>query len=226
MQLWLKSKKKILSSETIRSHTRDLKAFRRYLVDQKLKRDLDELSIPDTPPVGRKNWLAQIQVDKIIEAATDNDLKFILHAGFNAGLRRNEISEARCDWFDLGNGLLHVFSNDSFTTKDREGRSIPIKKTFLEFLKTYLAGKSGYVLAPTKFRGKGVYRFDANRRVRTHFRKCKVKCSWHDMRRSFASNLVTKGESIFIVSSWLGDGIEVVQKSYAHLSPAAGDINR
>jgi hypothetical protein len=78
--------------------------------------------------------------------------------------------------------------------------TIPLKKPFLEFLKIYLSGKTGCVLAPDKRKGKGTYRFDPNRRVRSHFRSVKVRCTWHDMRRSFASNLVSKGESIYIVA--------------------------
>jgi integrase len=244
MSSWLRSKRKIRSTETLRSHTRDLKAFRRYLIDQNLVRDLAELSMPDAPPVGRKNWLEQTVVDALIAAVkpeypakakpetiakaeqTADDLRFILNCGFNAGLRRNEISEAKVDWFDLNRGLLHVFSNQAFTTKDREGRAIPLKKPFLEFLKTYLANRNGYVLVPNKVKGKSIYRFDPNRRVRSHFSKLKIRCTWHDMRRSFASNLVSKGESIYIVASWLGDGVEVVQKSYAHLLPAAGNVDR
>jgi integrase len=244
MRLWLKSKKKTKSTETVRSYTRDLKAFRRYLIEQKLVRALDDLSMPDAPPVGRKNYLEQGEVDRVIAAAKSehptnakpetiakakqaaDDLTFIVHCGFNAGLRRKEISEAKVEWFDLKKGLLHVFSDTDFTTKDKEGRTIPLKKPFLEFLKTYLSGKTGYVLAPDKRKGKGAYRFDANRRVRSHFRKLKVHCTWHDMRRSFASNLVSKGESIYIVAKWLGDGVAVVERSYGHVAPAAGNIDR
>ena len=116
-----------------------------------------------------------------------------------AGLRRKEISEAKVEWFDLRKGWLHVLGDADFTTEDKDGRTIPLKKPFLEFLKTYLPGKAGFVLAPDKVKGKGAYRFDANRRVRSHFRKLKVRCTWYDMRRSFASNLVSKGESIYIV---------------------------
>jgi integrase len=244
MALWLKSKKKIKSTETVRSYTKNLKAFRRYLIDQKLVRELPDLTMPDAPPIGRKNYLEQTEVDRVIAAVRPehpanakpetiakakqaaDDLTFILHCGFNAGLRRKEISEAKVEWFDLKKGLLHVFSEMEFTTKDRDGRTIPIKKTFLEFLKKYVAGKSGYFLAPDKRKGKGTYRYDANRRVRSHFRKLGVRCTWHDMRRSFASNLVSKGESIYIVAKWLGDGVAVVEKSYGHIAPAAGNIDR
>jgi integrase len=226
MALWLRSIKTKKSAETVRSYGRDLKAFRRWLLDQKLAHKLNEISLPDAPPVGRKNWLEQAEVDRVITAAAhDLDLAFILHCGFNAGLRRAEIIAARVDWFDLKVGLIHVFSGNGFTTKDKQGRSIPLKREFNEFLKTYLNSKEGYLLEPERMNGKR-YRFDPNRRVRTHFRNCKVRCSWHDMRRSFASNLVSRGESIYIVAGWLGDGVAVVERSYGHVAPSSGDIDR
>jgi integrase len=247
MLTWIRAqKKKGRSVESIRSHTKNLKAFRRYLIEQGFVRadSLPELSMPDAPPIGRKNYLEQTEVDRVIESVkpdysanakpetiakakqSADDLTFILHCGFNAGLRRKEISETKVDWFDLGKGLLHVFSDEDFTTKDKDGRTVPLKESFREFLKTYLPGKAGYVLAPNKRKGKGAYRYDPNRRVRSHFRKAKVRCTWHDMRRSFASNLVSKGESIYIVAKWLGDGVTVVERSYGHVAPAAGNIDR
>jgi site-specific recombinase XerC len=230
MAEWIKAKKRAgRSTETLRSYSRDLRAWLRWLIDSGvLAENTPMLEMPDAPPVGRKNWLAQSKVDEIIEkAADDKDLLFALHCAFNAGLRRAEISEARVEWFNLTNGLLDISSNAAFVTKDRDARTIPLKKSFREFLETYLADRStGYVLAPDKKKGAGKYRYDMNRRLRTHFKNCGVRCSWHDMRRSFASNLVSKGESIYIVASWLGDLVAVAEKSYAHLLPAAGNIDR
>jgi integrase len=227
---WIKAKKRVgRSTETLRSYSRDLRAWLRWLIDQGLlPANTPMLEMPDAPPVGRKNWLEQSKVDEIIVAAAeDKDLLFALHCGFSAGLRRDEISEARVEWFDLKDGRLDISSNAAFVTKDRDARPIPLKRPFREFLEAYLAERSnGYVLAPDKKKGKGKYRFDMNRRLRTHFKNCGVRCSWHDMRRSFASNLVSKGESIYIVSKWLGDLVAVTEKSYAHLLPAAGNIDR
>jgi integrase len=231
MVQWLRGKKQAgRALETIRSYSRDLRAWLGWLINEGLvSRKMPMLEMPDTAPVGRKNWLEQEQIDTLIEKASgDLDLQFVMHCGFNAGFRRNEISEARVEWFDLKHGLVHVYSGASFTTKDRDRRAVPIKKAFKEFLESYLAGRTeGYVLAPEKVKkGKDRYRFNSNRRLMTHFRNCKVRCSWHDMRRSFASNLVSKGESVYIVASWLGDLVEVVEKSYAHLKPAAGNVDR
>jgi hypothetical protein len=46
------------------------------------------------------------------------------------------------------------------------------------------------------------------------------------MRRSFASNLASAGVSIYKIPQWLGDRVEVVERSYGHLAPADQDINK
>lgn len=228
MQVWLKDQKRAgKATESLRSYTRDLKAWRAWLIKDKLVRpnQLPDLEMPDHRPIGRRNWIEQSKVDEIIAATDDTDLQFVLHCGFNAGLRRGEIAEARVDWFDLQRGVMHVSSHDAWTTKDLDARTVPLKKQFKEFLGTYLPGKSGYVLAPAATKGKSRYRYDINRRLRTHFTNCKVRCTAHDMRRSFASNLVSKGQSIYLVSKWLGDGVAVVERSYGHVAPSAGNID-
>jgi len=245
METWIKGKKRAgRSTETLRSYSRDLRAWLRWLLDERLVINQEMLDMPDAAPVGRKNWLPQETVDHLIETAfkpprksapdapreVDNDLKFILHCGFSAGFRRNEIGEARVEWFDLernGSGVVDVFSNEGFRTKDDDARTIPLKKAFKEFLSEYLKGrKTGYVLAPEKKKGANRYRYDPNRRLMTHFRNAGVKCSWHDMRRSFASNLLTRGESIYVVAAWLGDNVSVVERSYGFLGLGAGNIDR
>jgi hypothetical protein len=45
------------------------------------------------------------------------------------------------------------------------------------------------------------------------------------MRRSFASNLASSGASIYKIAQWLGDEVEVVERSYGYLAPADVDVN-
>src|SRR4029453_10238023 len=56
--------------------------------------------------------------DKLIGNARSDEMKFILYSGFHAGLRKNEIIEARPDWLDLERGALHVPPTPSFLPKD------------------------------------------------------------------------------------------------------------
>lgn len=191
---------------------------------------LNGFTVPDQPSTGRRNWVRKEEISKIIDATKDDsDLTFVLFCGFDAGLRRNEISEARVNWFDLAQGLLHVTRHENFEPKDRDNRSIPLTDRFAAFLKTYLAGrdKSEYVLAPEKtVKELNKYRYDTSKRVRSHFERCKVHSSLHDMRRSFGSNRVSDGVSIYKVAHWLGDLVAVVERSYGHLAPQDNEINR
>ena len=59
-----------------------------------------------------------------------------------------------------------------------------------------------------------------------YFKAMGVKMTTHDMRRSFASNLVIAGVSIFKVAVWLGDDVRVVQTHYAHLLADDRDVDR
>jgi integrase len=231
---WLQGlKAKGRSRDTLHTYATDLKTFVRWLVKTKhLRRDvLDSFEVPDRGAHGRKNWVKREVAADVIARATDPDLKFILYAGFHAGLRRNEIANARVGWFDLEArplGLIHIQNDEAFTLKDKDNRTVPLTHEFFDFLTVFLKGKNPreFALRPTKESGLWKYRYDFQKIVRTHFARCGIKCTIHDLRRSFASNLVSEGESIYIVAKWLGDGVQVVERSYGHLAPSAGNINR
>jgi integrase len=221
------------SRDTLHSYATDLKTFVRWLVKTKhlAPEVLDSFDVPDRGAHGRKNWVRSEVAADVIARATEPDLKFILYAGFHAGLRRNEIANARVGWFDLDArplGLVHIQNDEGFTLKDRDNRTVPLTHEFFDFLTVFLKGKNPreFALRPTKELGLWKYRYDFQKIVRTHFARCGIKCTIHDLRRSFASNLVSEGESVYIVAKWLGDGVQVVERSYGHLAPSAGNINR
>jgi integrase len=217
-------------ADTLHTYARSLHTFVMYLVERKLISPDIDFDIPERAAVGRKNWLKNKEVQRVIAESKEQDLTFILYCGFHAGLRRNEICHARVGWFDLEASLIHV-QNDpetGFVLKDRENRTVGMTGEFRKFLAAYLKGKGprDYALRPDKLPGKSRYRCEFSKAVKAHCERCGVTCCIHDMRRSFASNLVSSGESIYIVARWLGDGVQVVERSYGHLAPSAGNINR
>ena len=232
VEAWLADRKRAgVSQDTLHTQARALKTFLAYLVDHKLVRAdiIADFDVPMPAAVGRKNWLKKDVVKRILADSKDDTLTFILHCGFHAGLRRNEVSNARVGWFDLEAGVVHVQNEveTGFVLKDRENRTVPLTDSFRVFLQGFLKGKvaGAYVLYPNKSAGKWMYRYDFSRIWATHMKRCGVRCTIHDARRSFASNLVSEGESIYIVAGWLGDGVQVVERSYGHLAPSAGNIN-
>lgn len=159
----------------------------------------------------------------------DPALKFVIFCALHAGLRKLEIIEARRSWFDLEAGLLHVQKTDTFTPKDRDHRTIPLTEEFAQFLRGYvktLPAGAVYMLAPRAAQGRARYRFDFRKRFEAVAQQCGLEdLTFHDLRRTFASLLVSRGVSIYKVARWLGDLVEVVERSYGHLLPQDADIN-
>lgn len=231
---WLKSRKDSpLTESTAQSYVMMVKGFCRHLVEENKLREnpADEVKMAAKPPPAKRDFCNHAQVKKLLHNAKDTDLKFILYCGFHAGLRKEEIIEARPEWFDLEAKLLHLQRSDTWKPKDKEDRTIPLTKEFHEFLVTNMA-KDGelpgpYVLEPTVTKGKAQYRYDFRKPFSDYMEV--QGCSWvtpHIMRHTFASLLASRGVSIFKIAKWLGDGVEVTQKHYAKLLPKDNDIEK
>jgi integrase len=160
------------------------------------------------------------QRDKAMQAAVgDVDLLFICYCGFYAGMRKDEIVEARPEWFDLDLNLIHVGRTETFSVKNKKDRSVPMHPEFREFLECYM--KSGtFMLRPELVKGKGLYRYDFRKKFAALMKS--VGLSWvtpHVMRHTFASLLATQDVSLFKIAKWLGDTLATTEKHYAHLVP-------
>ncbi len=229
------------SETTAQIHIHALRAF--FNAHKKIARinpfaDL-ELAKIDQP--ARVVFCTKPQRDTLIKAATDDDLLFILLAGFDGGLRKNEIIESRVFFFDIEGHATHLQNTETLRLKDNEARTIPMTKRLRRFLRRYLKGKKtgDFALKPEVAHGKGTYRYDFHspfndfldavdesgqslgRRTMT-FNNQRVTA--HVMRHTFASLLVQSGVSIYKVARWMGDGVEVVEAHYGHLAPKDDDI--
>ncbi|MGA9576222.1 MAG: hypothetical protein WBV90_01255, partial [Terrimicrobiaceae bacterium] len=136
---------------------------------------------------------------------------FIMHAGFEAGLRRNEIVEARPSWFLIKGRSLRVQKTETFRPKDREARAIPLTDVFIAFLEKYPMDGT-WCIAPEIQRGKSRYRYDFirpfNLFVEFIGKELEQDLSWvtpHVMRHTFGSLLAIAGESLAKISEWMGD---------------------
>jgi len=195
------------------------------------------LELPKVITAARKEFCRANLRDKLIAECPRDDLRFVLYCGFHAGLRRNEIMEARPEWFDLDGRMLHIkkispedapkLGLDPFDLKDREERSIPLSKEFTAFLTCWINPKADYCLAPGVRRRKNRYRYDIRRPFEDYMEK--QECSWvtmHTMRRTFASILASRGTSIYFIAKWLGDDVETTTNHYAHLAPAHDHLEK
>jgi integrase len=177
-------------------------------------------------PAARKDFCSRELVSKLINECPRDDLRFVLFCGFHAGMRKNEIIEARASWFDMKAKQIHLRKHAGMKFKDGEERSVPMTEEFHAFLLGYTLG-DGYALHPEVEKGKAIYRWDFDRPFCEYMRAQGVPwVTTHIMRHTFASLLASAGVSIYLIAVWLGDGVGVVQRHYAKLSPEHSQIER
>ena len=157
---------------------------------------------------------------------------FIMHAGLEAGLRRNEIVEARPSWFLIKGRSLRVQKTETFRPKDREARAIPLTDVFIAFLERYPMDGT-WCVAPEIQRGKSRYRYDFIRPFRVYLKfmgnELEKDLSWvtpHVMRHTFGSLLAIAGESLAKISEWMGDDPRVTDRHYLHFMEGDTAINK
>ena len=239
LQAWYDGLRRTNTENTASGYLAHVRGFCRWLVDGGKLRDDPSAGVRKarSRAVPRKNFCSRETMDRLVGETQDPELRFILLAGFHAGLRKDEIINARPDWVELSAGRLDVRirakgtlgkTDPGWRPKGRKERSIPLTAEFREFLASGavdLSGESGpFILRPTKRAGRARYRYDFKKAFQAHLRHCKVTgVTTHDMRRTFASLRVSAGRSVYLVAKWLGDTLETTELHYGHLAPSSFD---
>lgn len=138
-------------------------------------------------------------------------LKPILVTAYNTGMRRGEILKLR--WGNVNLSEDYITVEDS---KNGESRHIPMNK----HLKVTLKSVKSYSTSDYVFSRSG----EPPKCFKTAFdravtRSGVVRFTFHDLRHTFASNLVMKGVDIVTVQELLGHKTIAMTKRYSHPSP-------
>jgi integrase len=222
-----------LKESSIESYGMIIRGFCAWLVTQHKLRENPAAFIKakSMTSAKRRRFCQRDQVDDLIGGCTATELKFIQYAGFHAGMRKDEIIQARPEWFDLKLNIIHITETETFRPKDKDKRTIPLTKAFRDFLvnEMMIDGElpGPFLIQPNKQQGKARYRYDFRKPFAESMKE--KGCAWvtpHIMRHTFASLLAIKGVSIFKIAKWLGDDVKVVERHYAHLMPQDSDIER
>ncbi len=236
IDLWQRSLRKgkhRLKELTIETYGMILRGFCTWLVKKKKLRESPAAHLKSRVSSSGKKRLfcKRDQVDALINQCPDVELKFIFLAGFHAGLRKDEIIQARPSWFDLELRILHITESDEWKPKDKDKRTIPLSERFCRFLTDEMSVKGKlpgpFLIRPNKQQGKARYRYDFRKPFAEYVKK--KGPAWltpHIMRHTFASLLAIAGVSIFKIAQWLGDDVLIVGRHYAHLMPQDSDIER
>lgn len=139
-----------------------------------------------------------------------------------AGLRREAAVWLTPGDIDLANRVIRVrakiIDNQAWQPKTRRNRVVPISRALMKILTRYSPDRSGpwFFPSPTGRRWDPDYLSQILRQIN---RKQGLEWSCLDFRHTFGSHLAIKGESLYKISTLMGNSPDICRKHYAALIP-------
>ena len=167
-------------------------------------------------------WLDGDDMGRVLTVAEEHgrEAHLLFALGIFAGMRKQEITDARWDWIDWARSTIAIQGKGS------KRRVVPLHQRLREILQLYRQ-ESGWIVAPHCQPGRDRYRYDPVKLFRAVANAAGVPhITPHVLRHTFASQLVSAGVDLFKVQKWLGHSSPVTTQIYAHLREADDDINR
>jgi len=192
--------------------------------------------IPRYPEDRRETWLTAEQVEDILMALDnyyDQSAANAIRLLIVTGAREGEVLSAMWDQFDLKRG---IWTKPSHHTKQKKIEYTPLSDTALQLLRRMHAMRSSNALFPGQHGARITIRrpwvqvckaaglakakqVPGKRKAFLTIWKPTVRI--HDLRHTFASHLVSSGESLHIVGKLLGHTQPQTTARYAHLADRA-----
>ncbi|MCL5028313.1 MAG: tyrosine-type recombinase/integrase [Bacteroidetes bacterium] len=145
-------------------------------------------------------------------------LKHAFLIAYYTGMRQDELANLKWDHINFEFSNIIIKNTDEFVTKSKRERIIPISKNILPLLNELkntehsdyvITNENGYKYHPATF--SHVFKY-AVRKARLS-----DEIHFHSLRHSFASNLVRKGVSLYVVKELLGHSEIKTTQIYSHL---------
>jgi integrase len=218
-----------LSEATVKTYMLRIHAFFAWITkDGGMRRNpMDGIDLPVVRQTRVEKFLTKDERERLISACDRDDIRLMLMLGFHAGLRLNEMLEARVDWlrFWEGGGELVVKATETFKPKDSESRRVPLNDVLYTYLKN-ITFEGVYLVRDDVARQKHKYRWEPRKPFGRVVKAAGLDwVGWHTLRHTYATLLVMGGCPVASVARWLGDGIEVTYKNYVGCLPERDHVN-
>jgi site-specific recombinase XerD len=169
-------------------------------------------------------FISETELQLILEKTKEKYLIDLFITAFYTGMRLGELVNMKWSWVDLKQNQITVKCSEFFTTKSKKERIIPfntnLKTIFVNrFPKVFSINNDEYVfskLPRIKFNEDYISkRFKAL----TQVARLDERIHFHTLRHSFASLLVQRGVSLYVVKELLGHEALSTTQIYSHLQP-------
>ena len=212
----------------------------KYLLNAAFETAIDN-DLCDRNPVRRSEMVKKVQPEK--EAYTESEVTAManyakqddlfgvaMYIMLNTGVRSQEIQALQVEQVDLTRGIVTIDraikrTGEIGLPKNNKTRYIPLDRQSVEFLRTKLQGKTGYIVGNSHyvsregFRSRHLWFFDRLNKYLLKEGESPVEMkSPHATRHTFGTLCQKRGMPIAIVSALMGHCSTDVTDKYTHLS--------
>ena len=171
-----------------------------------------------------KSFPAFISEDELLIILTNTQyqyLKDIFTIGFFTGLRLGELINMKWNWVDLFQNQITVKCSNNFQTKSKKERNVPMSEKVKAILinRFNLAVHQPGEVVFYRIKGRKLHQETISKQFKQAVRKSNLneKIHFHTLRHSFASLLVQRGVSLYVVKELLGHEDIATTQIYSHL---------
>lgn len=157
-----------------------------------------------------------------LSAIDTKNFRDLCITGILTGLRLGELLALRWSDIDFSTGTLLIQNSESFTTKSKRSRVVPMS----EELSGLLSDRKGKVSSESELvfsnrYGRRLVETTIEHKFKVTVRRAGLndRLHFHSLRHSFASALVMSGVSLYAVQKLLGHSQSKTTEIYSHLLP-------
>jgi integrase len=170
-------------------------------------------------PSSRTRSLTRSDVARLLWAGrrTPHLARFIL-LGFYTGSRAGAILDLKWGWVDIGRGVLHRREPGTADSKTKRRPPLKLGKRISQHLGRWMAHDAGRSETVIHYNGAKVTKL--RRSWATACRRAGVSASPHDLRRTRATILMSRGLNPETIAQSLGMSVEILRSDYTQYDPA------
>ncbi|MDD1763011.1 MAG: tyrosine-type recombinase/integrase, partial [Methanothrix sp.] len=167
-------------------------------------------------------FISENELQRILEKTKEKYLKDLFITAFYTGMRLGELVNMKWTWIDLNENQITVQCSDTFTTKSKKERIIPFNHNLEKVLsfrtpKIFNITSDDFVFTDSS--DKRLHEDYVSKKFKEYVRSTSLneKIHFHSLRHSFASLLVQRGVSLYVVKELLGHEALSTTQIYSHL---------
>ena len=138
-------------------------------------------------------------------------------------MRLGELINMTWDNVDFENSLIKIINDNNFNTKNKKDRIVPLNQKLISILRERIPKIQSILNANLVFKSSKCVKFNSDyvsKGFKDSVRAAGLddKIHFHTLRHSFASSLVQKGVSLYVVKELLGHEDISTTQIYSHLN--------